>query len=269
MTALLLNYLRRSWLIGVLACVAVAAFQVIANRVFIQINPDGADLSPLTRLIPEWVQSAFNVGPASMSDVNGFFAMCYQHPFLMVVLLAMPVALITGWLSGDVEKRTIALVLSRPVGRFQIVAAAAIVALVWCALAIISAWAGCLAGANWTGEIGNIDRQGLFQATLNLAGLIFAFSGIAAAASTMISVRGDAVGWCLTIILVMYVWNFLAQIWYGGGGATNYSLFRFYQPTDILLHGRVDPNNLVVLGAVGLAGWIVAAVTFRFRNFNV
>ena len=192
MIALLLNYLRRSWLIGVMACIAVAGFQVIANRVFIQINPDGADLSPLTRLIPQWVQSAFNVGPASMSDLNGFLAVCYQHPFLMVVLLAMPVALITGWLSGDVEKRTIALVLSRPVGRLQIVMAVAIVALTWCALAIACAWIGCLAGAQWTGHLEAINRPALFQATLNLAALIFAFTGIAATASAMITTTPSA-----------------------------------------------------------------------------
>lgn len=269
MTALLRDYFRRSWLLGLPACAAAFAFQMLACRVFLQIHPTGSGPSPFANVMPKWVQSAFNIGPTSMTELNGFLSVCYQHPFLLTVLLAMPIALLTAWLSGDVEKRSIALVLSRPVGRIQIVVSVAIVTLLWCALGITCAYAGCLTGAEWTGLAADLNRAGLQRATLNLAALVFAFTGIAAVVSTIISVRGDAVGWCLTIVLVMYVWNFLAQIWYGGGGMTNYSLFRFYQPTKILLRDQVATSDAITLAVVGLAGWVLATGLFRFRSFSV
>ncbi len=59
MTALLRDYLRRSWMLGLLACVAVFAFEMIACRVFTQIQQQGGGASPLSQLMPKWVQSAF------------------------------------------------------------------------------------------------------------------------------------------------------------------------------------------------------------------
>lgn len=268
MTALLRDYFRRSWLLGCMACIAAFGFMLVACRVFNQIQQQGGG-SPLSQFMPKWVQSAFNIGPSSMTELNGFLSICFQHPFLLTVLLALPVALITGWLTGDVEKRSIALVLSRPVGRLQIVIAVAAVVLGWCALAITSALGGCFAGAEWTGLSESLNQAGLLRATANLAALVFAFTGIAAAVSAMISIRGDAVGWCLTVVLMMYVWNFLAQIWYGGGGMTNYSLFRFYQPTNILMLNRSATSDIGVLAGIGLAAWVASALVFRFRSFSV
>lgn len=268
MIALVTDYFRRSWLLGLLACAAVFAFEVIVNRVFLQIQQQGGG-SPLTRVMPKWIQSAFNIGPSSMTELNGFISVTYQHPFLLAVLLALPVALITAFLTGDVEKRSIALVLSRPVSRFQIVTAVALVVLFWSAAVVAGAYVGVISGSHWTGLLESLNRSGLLRATVNLAALILAFTGISAAISSMLSVRGDAVGWSLTIVLVMYVWNFLAQVWYGGAGMANYSLFRFYQPTQILMQDQAATPDAWILTITGVAGWAVSAVAFRFRSFAV
>jgi hypothetical protein len=161
------------------------------------------------------------------------------------------------------------MVLSRPISRFHIIGAVAAVVLIWCAAGVISAWAGTLAGANWTALSESLNHDGLRGTALNLGALVLAFTGISAAISSMLSVRGDAVGWSLTAVLVMYVWNFLAQIWYGGAGIANYSLFRFYQPTQILMQDQSPSPDAWILAAVGLAGWITAAAAFRFRSFSV
>lgn len=271
MKVLLLYYLRRSWILGVASAVATFAFAVIGCRVFARMEQTGGtEMSTLfAQFMPQWVQSAFSIAPESMSQLNGFLAVCLQHPFLMTVTLALPVALFTGWLTGDVEKRSIALVLARPVGRFQLVTTMALVGLGWCALAVAGVGLGCYFGAQWSGLQEGLSTQHLAQATLNLAALVFAFAGIFAAISASLSIRGDAVGWCLTLVLVMYVWNFLAQIWYSGGGTGNYSLFKFYTPTEILLNGQFDPANAVVLAGVGLMGFAASTVVFALRSFSV
>ncbi len=271
MTTLLMYYLRRSWLLGVAAAVAAFVFAIVGCRVFARMEESGStEMSALfAQFMPQWVQSAFNIDPASMSQLNGFLAVCLQHPFLLTVSLALPVALFSGWFSGDVEKRSIALLLARPVGRVPLVVSGAVVTLFWCVVVVIAVGAGCFAGAHWGGLQEGLNGGRLWQAVLNLGALVFAFAGIFALISTLLSVRGDAVGWCLTVVLIMYVWNFLAQIWYGGGGAGNYSLFKFYTPTQILLHGQFDGGDLAVLGGIGLMGLVGAAVVFSFRSFSV
>jgi len=270
MIALILHNIRRSWVLGILATAAAFGFEVIANRVFAQIQEKaGAGPSALAQFMPKWVQSAFDINPQSMTELNGFLSVCVQHPFLMVVLLALPVALLSGWLTGDVENRSLALVLVRPVSRFKLVAAAFLVMTGWSALGILATWAGCLMGAHWTGQAGSLNTAGLARAIAGLAALIFAFMGIAAVVSASLSVRGDAVGWCITIILLMYVWNFLAQVWYGGGGVTNYSLFRFYEPTKLLLQDQPLSHGIWVLASIGASGWILSAVVYRLRSFTL
>lgn len=268
MIALLRDYLRRSWLLGILASGAVFGFLCFSCRVFLQIQQRGG-ASPLTKLVPQWVQTAFNINTASMSDLNGFLSVMFQHPFVMTVLLGMPVALITGFITGDVEKRTIALILARPIGRLQIIGSVAVVIVFWVAVSLVFVWAGCKAGAAWTGQSASLTNSTLTQACFALSLLIFAFTGIAAALSSMLSVRGDAVGWSLTIVLTMYVWNFLAQVWSGGVGLANYSLFRYYQPTGILLNNANPAHNLLILFSVGMIGWIFSGLVFRFRSFSV
>lgn len=271
MIVLLLNYLRRSWLIGIADAVAAFVFSVVGCRVFAQVSESaGAAVgSAFAQFMPKWAQAAFNVGPESMTQLNGFISVCLQHPFMLTVLLALPITLLTGWLSGDVENRSMAMILCRPVSRIQIVTAIVLVASFWSAVAVGAAWAGFLIGAHWAGLTATLATGRLAIAVLHLASLVLAFSGIAAAISSAISVRGDAVGWSLTVVLVMYVWNFLAQVWYGGGGAHNYSLFRYYKPTQILLQNAGQSSDALILALIGIAGFIIAALLFRFRSFSV
>jgi len=267
MIALLRDYFRRSWLIGMMGAAAVLGFFIIACRVFLQIQQQGGG-STMARLVPQWVQAAFSIGPSTMSDINGFMSVCFQHPFVITVILAVPITMITGFLTGDVEKRTLGLILARPVARFQIVVATAIVVLFWSAVALCCVYAGILIGANWTEQITTLNLPGIRKAAGSLALLVLAYTGIAAALGSILNVRSDAVGWAVTIVLTMYVWNFLATIW-TGGGLINYSLFHFYQPTEILLHGESKAINNQVLAAVGVIGWITSALAFRLRNFSI
>jgi len=267
MIALTRDYFRRSWLIGMLGGAAVLGFFIIACRVFLQIQQQGGG-SAMARLVPQWVQAAFSIGPSTMSDINGFMSVCFQHPFVITVLLAVPITMITGFLTGDVEKRTLGLILARPVGRLQIIFSTAVVVLFWSGIALCCVYAGILIGARWTGQIEALNLSGIRQAAGSLALLVLAYTGIAAALGSILDVRSDAVGWAITIVLTMYVWNFLATIW-TGGGLINYSLFHFYQPTEILLHGEPMTTNNQVLAGVGVVGWIISALAFRLRNFSI
>lgn len=266
MFSLLKDYMRRAWLPGMLASVAVFAFFVISAHVFKQIQNTG-DGMPFAQLMPQWLQSAFNISPANMSNINGFYCVCFQHPVVLITLLGMPIAIITAFLTGDVEKRTLALVLARPVSRWTIGIAMALVVFFWVAVALVSLVAGSHFGAGWTGQAGVLNVPGIEKATIMLGLLVFCFTGLVAALSAMLSVRGDAVGWALTVILVMYVWNFLAQVWSGARQMANYSLFHYYQPTEIILQGAFSMANAQLLGIIGLIGWAIALLVFRFRSF--
>lgn len=269
MGTLLLYHLRRSWLVGMLAVLALFIFHFLVCRVFQQITDSGG-VAPMARLMPRWVQSLFNVDPTALNSLSGFLSVAYQHPFVLIVMLAVPVTLATGLLAGEVERRTIGLVLARAVGRWQVVASTAIVSLAWPLICIAACMAGNAAGAWYSGVQEPIRWISILQVGLNLLALTWAFTGIALAISAAFDERGEAVGWCVTAVLVMYVWNFLAQLWSGSGGSLpNYSLFAFYAPASVLLRGDGVTVNLQVLLAVALGGLVVALLSFKFRDLSV
>lgn len=269
MIHLLGHYLRRSILGILIGSVGLFAFTIFAGRMFQRITERAGNSRSLTRMMPKWMQNAFQIESFSLDSINGFLAIILQHPFLLSILLILPIALITAFFTGDVEKRTLAMVLTRPISRLAV--AVSVFAVVAGSLLVLIGViaAGITISARQTGLTAELNLDLLLQALINLTLLIFAFTGIGAAVSTLTTQRGDAVGWCLTIVLVMYVWNFLSQIWGETAPLPNYSLFHFYPPADIMIKGMTSDTNLAILAGTGAAGWLVAFVVFRLRNFSI
>jgi len=268
MFALLRHHIRRSWLAGTAAATVLFVFMVLLCRVFQQMNADGPN--PLARFMPKWAQTAFNINPEAMSVFNGFLAVGFQHPVVLLVLLGLPIALATGYITGDIERRNLGLVLSRPIGRIPVVVSTFLVCLLWVALGLLALIAGCYAGHHWANIQQPIDAVRLWRAAAALFALVAAFSAADLLFSTMFEERSDAIGWCVTLILVLYVWNFLSQM-LGSSGTVipNYSLFAFYKPTGIMMRGEWFPHHLQILAAVAATSFLAACGIFRLRNLNL
>jgi ABC-2 type transport system permease protein len=268
MLVLTRHYLARTWISGLLVSAGLCGFQVLICRVFQQVTPSGT-ANPFARFMPKWIQTAFNVDPNALSSITGFLAVAWQHPFVLIALLGMGVAHASGLLAGGVENRTLALLLARPVSRLRLVATAGFVLEFWAAVAVLSMVAGSRLGFRLMHiESPPADEQ-LTAAALNLWLLASAFGGTALAFSAFLNHRADAAGWGVTIVLIMYVWNFLAQLWTMAGSVPNFSLFHLFSPADIFLRGHIDPLHLFALAGVAAVGHGTAALIFRFRNFSV
>jgi hypothetical protein len=268
MMTLLFHYLRRSWKLGLLVCIGAGGFMALVCRVFQQIHQSNG-ASAMQQAMPKWLQSAFNISPASFYELNGFVSVALQHPFLLAVLLSLPVTLITGFITGDTENGSIGLVLARPAGRLHVIISILLVVCFWMLLDTGAAVGGIWIGGRWTHFLPQMDFHVIGRAAVNLLLLEFAFAGLATLISSFSSIRGDATGWCVTLILVMYVWNFLANVWNVAGRLMNYSLFSYYQPTQTLLHQQLPVLHLEVLGITGVAGCVLALLVFRMRDFAV
>lgn len=286
MIRLVLHHLRRTAPVGLLAALAVFAFQAFAVRVFQAIitGPQAAQADLLGRVMPAWVQRAMGLeGP--VTSLPAFLTLVWQHPFLLAVVLAVPLVAASSFLAGEVERRTLALLLARPVGRLQILASAAFVAVLWPALSAAAAWGGTWAGVRWTGTAPP-DWRALALVAGNLYLLALASAGFALAASAMVKEKGDAVGWCVTVLLLMYVGHFLAQMYSQSAHLSQWMIFHYYTPGRLLglppVGGEAaavtgaapDPVALLtwnarILGAVGGAGLVTAAVVWARRNFCV
>ncbi|MBX7246115.1 MAG: ABC transporter permease [Candidatus Sumerlaeaceae bacterium] len=204
-----------------------------------------------------------------MDTINGFLAVAYQHPFLLIALLAIPISTITALLAGEIERKTIALLLSRPISRIGIVVSAAATSALWSALAITASTAGTVIAANLAGQAEKLNMAAIQSIGANLFALGLAVAGICLFFSACTNERSDATGWTVTVILFMYVWNFLSQMWpvarpYGG-----ISVFHFFSPAQVMLGTANLSVNHAVLGVVACVGLIMGCLVYSTREFRI
>ncbi len=265
---ILIEHLRRTASMGILATLGAGIFGAIAMRSFAGIvMPAGTDI--LAASLPKQFQAALGIDKLPFNTLNGFLVVIIQHPFLLSIMMGLTITLATGLLTREVESGTLPLLLVRRVGRMQIVLSAAIVMALWTLTASAAVYVGIVYGAQWAHVTPLPDRTMVARLVAGLAMLSLSVSGCALAISTINNERGEAVQWCLVPLLIMYVWNFLAMFWPQAARVAKYLLFHYYAPVEIILQGRLDPQSTMVFAGVGGAGLLIALIVYWRREFNL
>ncbi len=268
MTRLFLNHLRRTWALGSLVALGVFGFFVIAMRAYTGIVLPGGVEGVATRL-PKQVQAVLGIDRIPINTLNGFLSLVIQHPFVLAAALAVPIAMASALLTREIEQRTLALLLVRRVPRAGIVLSAAAVIALWLGAAAGGAWAGILAGAQWVRIQPGPDPAMVLRLVVNLYLLLLAGGGLSLFFAACVGERGEAIQWTMVPLLIMYVWNFLAQFWPAARPWARFMLFHYYSPPGIILGGAIPQPDLQVLGAVAVTGTVLACLVFWRREFNL
>jgi len=267
--SLLRYYLRRSRSFGLLAMLALFLFHYVmafVYRDFVR-NVEGTPAFML-RFIPKNVQTFLGLDRLPIDSVAGFLAMIYQHPFVMVVVCGLAVVLATEFLAGQVERLTIAHLLVRPVARGLLPVHAWLSAALWLGAAIAAGCLGTVVGFHRVGSgLPPAAQLAALGAGLFLLGL--AVAGVAVFFSAMTSTRADAAGWSVSILLVMYVGNFVAQLWDAARLWAPLSLFNHYRPIDVFMGPALPLGAWELFAATAAAGLALACLCYAWREFRV
>jgi ABC-2 type transport system permease protein len=227
----------------------------------------------------------------------------YMHPLMLIVFCLWGIGRASSAIAGEVDRGTAELLLSQPIRRRDIVFANLAVDLLVIPILALAMWAGTTLGFYLVGQfvVRPEDIENLFgglpfkiivqpellatnlwafgPALVNVAALIFAVSGITIALSAGGRYRNRVIGWAVVIVLVQFIANLVGQMWDGARWARPFTVFYYYQPQRIILNDswRVDllaglatepfqvPFVAILIG-VGIAGYLVALVTFSRRD---
>ncbi len=164
-----------------------AVFQYLIVLVFRSL--DTAALAPVIQILPRSVRALAGTGVAQLLSVPGFLAFIFVHPMMLVLYLAFIIGFASGGLAGEIERRTLAVVLVRPVTRAQVVAGLAVVLLLGTAVLMAVLWAGTAAWPALYG-LGPVNlRAFAWVAAAGLA-VLWALAGVALLASAATSESG-------------------------------------------------------------------------------
>jgi len=230
----------------------------------------------LTRIAPamtevNWMNTLLNTLPPEITDLIGndiastpgkFLALGYGHPFFVILLGTWVVRTSNAAIAGEVGTGTMDLLASRPILRWQFVAAGFAASVLGLTLIIVSAWIGTAIGVG-TRQLG-VTSADLIPVAAGAWLLFAAWSAVGLLVSSTRRDGGQAIGWTTAILVVSFVLDYLARLWTPITGLRSLSLFRYYEPQAIFSDGL--PGTTVVVLMATLVVRLIAAIVVIDRR---
>jgi ABC-2 type transport system permease protein len=218
---------------------------------------------------------------------NDFLAVGLLHPVVLILSCVWAVGRAGGAVAGELDRGTMELLMSQPVPRNRLVLAHLLTDCVVIPTLCLSFYAGTQFGLWAVGpfvvdysavrevmarevpaaallnlkvptepEVLHVSGRPQVPALVNLAGLLFALSGITMALSAAGRSRWKVIGIAVLVAVLMFVANVLGQLWDDAGFLRPFTVFYYYQPQKIMLRGEWTTD----LGAVWAGGRPLLAV---------
>jgi beta-exotoxin I transport system permease protein len=226
----------------------------------------------------------------SIDHLADMLSVGYVHPLVITILCIWAIGRASGAIAGEVDRGTMELLLAQPLPRDRVVLAHLIVDLITIPVLCLSIWIGTWLGA-WAFDMLDVTaginapkhvNPWLFGPGLvNAAALTFAVTGYTLWLSSAGRFRSRVMGAAVLITLVQYLVNLIGQMLTWFQPFRPFTIFYYYQPQQIILHGKwwqdlgdvwADGQPLVwvypvvVLLLVGAVGYVMAFWTFSRRD---
>jgi ABC-2 type transport system permease protein len=246
--------------------VVLALFQIFLIVIGRSIDRSGS-FEQLSALIPPFIRQLMGPSLASFMSFRGIVSLGYFHLAVMGSLIGLSISVAT-MTASEIEIGFMDLILARPLARHRVITRSILLLSIsiagTLAMMLIGTWAGLILLA---GSDAVMPEPGLILAlAANLALLILCWGGVAlaiSAASRRRAVAGSITG---LLALTTFLLDYVARAWQPAESLAWLSPFRYYNPFDIVTSGQSQPQNLLVLSGVALAGFCAAYYLFSRRD---
>jgi ABC-2 type transport system permease protein len=258
--------LRRARMLLAATGLLLGAFQVL--MVFIASGIKPAVMDHIAELLPPVVQKILGPAVASVTSFNGIVCIGYFDLVIVIALIALVTSL--GTLpASEIETGVADLILARPLPRHWIITRT--IALVVFAIALMLAlmlagtWIGLVTFASQIETWPSVYT--VVSLALNLGLLSLCWGGIATAfgAACRRSVAAAATG---LLALFMLLLDLVRSIWSPAEHVAWLSPFHYFIPFDVIMGRSLPAENLLVLWAIAMTGFIIAYFLFSQRDIS-
>jgi ABC-2 type transport system permease protein len=245
----------------------LGAFQVLLVLIARSIHRAG-EFEQIASLLPPFARALLGPSLTSVMSFGGIVCLGYFDLAIVIALLALTIALATVPAS-EIESGFADLILARPLRRHWLITRTIALLLVaifmTLVLMLIGTWTGLalLAPANvrWP-----TPRMLGFLA-LNLGLLMLCWGGIALAfaAGCRRSVASAVVGLLALIALLL---DLTGRLWPPADRVAWLSPFRYFIPFDLVMERALPVQNMLVLWAIAMTGFVTAYFLFSRRDIS-
>jgi len=248
-----LPLLRYTFASNWLRLLAIAAGMVLMGVIMpVMYAAFGVEMTEFIESIPFFSQIASGFGGGDMFSLNGSLAMAFTHPFTLLLVGIMAIVFPALAISGERDKGTLEVTLSRPISRRGLLATLFFAGVVFVfiplgVLALTTGVTGYLVG------FGNeIEYAHLAQLWI-AAGLLFTgFMALAFAVAVESDRAGPAIGIPAVFILLNYLAWAIGGIWPDVGFLEDWSVFSLLETQSVLADGAAASDVIVMLAFIVL-----------------
>ncbi len=198
--------------------------------------------------------------------LTGFITIGLTHPLVILILAAYPLNLAGKAISGELVKGTGELLFTRPIKRYRIILTHLVVALFGIFILSLGILLGLEAGF-WAIDITErIPFQDLLPVTINIAALMMATAGLGFFISAAVPKAELTPALAAGAIALMYVLDFLTDIWEGLEVINTFSLYNYYHPGEVIAGNGYWLSDTLLLLIAGLILTGAAMVILEKRD---
>jgi beta-exotoxin I transport system permease protein len=208
------------------------------------------------------------LGGSSMDFSTAAIEMAFwNHPFVLLIFSIWAIARGSVAVAGEIEKGTMDLVLSRPVSRTAFLTSQVITAVSGFVVMGSAMVAGNLVGSHYNTLISPASASTLAGPALNLVAFGWAIFGYTFFLSTFDIVRwrpnliASVATLAMFIALVLSAIQQLEMKW-----LEKFSIFKAYDPVEVVTKGQTLGFNAGILGGIGAIGVVLGYLVFARRD---
>lgn len=246
-------------------------FAVLLLWLYVSMFPSLAqqsdEFSKLFESYPEGFVKAFNIDTVSFSVIENFLAIEYYSLMWPILVMFMLVSLAGNGLAGEIERRTMEILLSRPLSRLKIFFARYLSGVLLLAVFTLVTSYGVIPLA----KLHQVAYQLPNYWSVSVISFLFGMAvfSMAMLFSAMVSERSKAYMITGGILVVMYALNLVATFKESLGWLKYFSFFSYYSYHDAIVENILSGRNILVFAAVIVVCTALGAVIFKKRDIAV
>jgi ABC-2 type transport system permease protein len=201
-----------------------------------------------------------------MDNLSGLIAIGYNHPLVLVLYMLFAVGVPTGLLTGEVQRGSMELILSRFVTKTQVYVCAGLITLTGMFALVIVMFLGTVTATHIYTFSEPIPLYCFFQTAINGGLLASAVGAIALLSAAACRNRARAVGLAAAYIVTSYFIAILADWWPRMKWLSPITLFHYVNAKKIFGQQLWPVSDMCVLIGVLVAAAIAGGIVWQRRD---
>lgn len=216
---------------------------------------------------PPRAVEAFLGGSVDLFQPSGWLAAAMTHPVTLSLLVGAALAVAAGAVATEVERGTIDLVLTRPVGRIPFLLGKAAASLVAVTAVQVAGAVGVVVARLTVDQVAELALSQVARSFLVSWALFATLGMVGILVSARSSLRGRAIGISVGLIVAWFFMRFIALLIDEVEPMRFASPFNYFRPSD-LVAGQPLLWDALVLLAVGAGALLGGLFWFARRDLS-